>query len=986
MVGGTLSHTVTSGITLDSVAYPSPLTITTAGAVDTGAEEGAVALVATLSAGYVLNQGSMTGGVGVGGLGVDLGASTLVNDGRIAGGYGAAGEVYGVVYRYSSDGGVGGTAVDLAGGSLVNEALIVGGSGGAGLPFNPGGYPASSGGAGSDAVDVMSGSVMNSGTIRGGGAGFSGTTTLAAAGVGVDLNSGSVTNLGLITGGEGASSGASSAGAGAIGVSLAGGSLSNSGRIIGGQGGLNGSYGRATAGGAGGSGVALQEGSLTNNGTVIGGAGGGDLGPGGVGGAGGVGVDMAAGTLTNQGLIAGGAGAFGSYRYGPQGAGFGGLGATGLLLQGGGATNTGTIFGGNGGGTALYSYGGGGGSGVILAATSAVLTNDGLIVGGNAGYLYYYGGAPMGRGGGISGRGLLIEGGSLANGGTISGGSGGLGVYVMDGNVANDGLITGGIGINGTVNGGLYNGPNYPGGAGGTGIVVAGGAVTNAGTIAGGLGGDSTGQGGRGGTGAYIDSNVTNTGLIVGGDGHAGDGGRNGGNGAVMSVGTFTNAGTVAGGKGGDGAGAGGAGVGGTGGAGIYSFNFSGDLINTGTIMGGDAGNASPGFSTVAGGAGVAFHSGGTLTDGGFIGGGAGGTVTADAINFGNGAARLILDPGANFAGAVVASTLFQNVLELADPAAAGTITGLGDTIIGFGTIAFDPGATWLAAGGAAGIAAGQTIDGFHIGDTIELTGFVETGFTYVSDGLVLSGAGGTSETLGIQGSFTTTDFNVFSIGGNSIAELRPACFAAGTRIATDRGEVAVEALVVGDLVRVLLGGPPAPIIWIGRRFVDCTRHPKPTQVWPVRIRAGAFGPGQPRRDLFLSPDHALFVNEVLIPVRYLLSGKGIAQVPVDTVTYYHLELPEHDILLAENLPAESYLGVGDHAEFANGGAMFQQFRDFVPRMWDALGCAKLIVTGPELVAARRLIAARGARPAIGPQRQVSVIVPIGRATSIAGP
>ncbi len=67
----------------------------------------------------------------------------------------------------------------------------------------------------------------------------------------------------------------------------------------------------------------------------------------------------------------------------------------------------------------------------------------------------------------------------------------------------------------------------------------------------------------------------------------------------------------------------------------------------------------------------------------------------------------------------------------------------------------------------------------------------------------------------------------------------------------------------------------------------DCARHPKPRQVWPVRI-AGTFGAGQPHSDLFLSPDDAVYVKGVLIPIRHLINGSTIAQVPVDHVTYCH--------------------------------------------------------------------------------------------------
>ena len=48
--------------------------------------------------------------------------------------------------------------------------------------------------------------------------------------------------------------------------------------------------------------------------------------------------------------------------------------------------------------------------------------------------------------------------------------------------------------------------------------------------------------------------------------------------------------------------------------------------------------------------------------------------------------------------------------------------------------------------------------------------------------------------------------------------------------------------------------GPGEPIVWIGQRNVNCGRHPRPEAVWPVRVRAGALGPGRPVRDLFLPP------------------------------------------------------------------------------------------------------------------------------------
>src|ERR1019366_700567 len=126
-------------------------------------------------------------------------------------------------------------------------------------------------------------------------------------------------------------------------------------------------------------------------------------------------------------------------------------------------------------------------------------------------------------------------------------------------------------------------------------------------------------------------------------------------------------------------------------------------------------------------------------------------------------------------------------------------------------------------------------------------------------------------------------------------------------RIATVDGLVRVEDLRVEDVV-VTADGAFEPIVWIGQRAVNCERHPRPETVWPVRVQAGAFGANVPVRDLYLSPDHAVFVNDVLVPVKLLINGTSIAQVKQNRVTYYHVELPRHAVILAEGLTVESYL------------------------------------------------------------------------------
>jgi len=102
-----------------------------------------------------------------------------------------------------------------------------------------------------------------------------------------------------------------------------------------------------------------------------------------------------------------------------------------------------------------------------------------------------------------------------------------------------------------------------------------------------------------------------------------------------------------------------------------------------------------------------------------------------------------------------------------------------------------------------------------------------------------------------------------------------------------------------------------------------------------------------------------VFIDGVLVPVRYLVNGCTVAQVTVEAITYWHVELPSHDVLLAEGLPAESYLDTGNRAAFAGGSDPPMLHPDFALRIWESRACAKLVVDGPELVAARSWLLAR---------------------------
>jgi hypothetical protein len=144
--------------------------------------------------------------------------------------------------------------------------------------------------------------------------------------------------------------------------------------------------------------------------------------------------------------------------------------------------------------------------------------------------------------------------------------------------------------------------------------------------------------------------------------------------------------------------------------------------------------------------------------------------------------------------------------------------------------------------------------------------------------------------------------------------------FATGTSILTARGEVRVETLRDGDTIETV-SGAFQPVVFLGRRRVDCARHPRPRDVWPVRVQADAFADGVPRRDLLLSPGHTVYVDDVLVPIRYLINGETIRQEAT--------ELPGPDVIFAECLPCDSFPDGDNRSAFENGGPVMMLHPDF---------------------------------------------------------
>ncbi len=194
---------------------------------------------------------------------------------------------------------------------------------------------------------------------------------------------------------------------------------------------------------------------------------------------------------------------------------------------------------------------------------------------------------------------------------------------------------------------------------------------------------------------------------------------------------------------------------------------------------------------------------------------------------------------------------------------------------------------------------------------------------TAALDGLVFTPtAGQVAPGQTVTTTFTITDTDTANATATdnttTVVVTDTICFMPGTRVRVPNGEQAVESLAIGDLV-LTVEGEAKPVLWIGRQTVSRV-FADPLRVLPIRITAGALEENIPVRDLLVSPDHALLVCGVLIQAGALVNGSTIrreADVPT-ILTYYHVELADQALILAEGVPAETFVDTVDRMGFDN--------------------------------------------------------------------
>jgi hypothetical protein len=225
------------------------------------------------------------------------------------------------------------------------------------------------------------------------------------------------------------------------------------------------------------------------------------------------------------------------------------------------------------------------------------------------------------------------------------------------------------------------------------------------------------------------------------------------------------------------------------------------------------------------------------------------------------------------------------------------------------------------------------------------------------------AGGGDPTRTISWQVDDGFASSNLSNILTSTITET--AGYLQGTGILTERGEVGAEDLRIGDLAVTASGGLRA-IKWIGRRSYSARFARNNPDLVPIRFKAGSLADNVPARDLLVSPHHAMFLDDVLVPAEQLVNGATIVrETPTQDIHYFHIELDSHDVLIAEGAPSESFVDDASRAMFENA----REFHAFYPEAGppEALYCAPRVESGHCLDRIRRRLAARAGLAFVAP-------------------
>ena len=126
-----------------------------------------------------------------------------------------------------------------------------------------------------------------------------------------------------------------------------------------------------------------------------------------------------------------------------------------------------------------------------------------------------------------------------------------------------------------------------------------------------------------------------------------------------------------------------------------------------------------------------------------------------------------------------------------------------------------------------------------------------------------------------------------------------------------------VETLKRGDRLVTRDNGLKR-VMWIGGRTLSYADLAETPELRPILIRENAFGDSYPTRDLIVSPEHRFLVDqtvtsltkgnsEALVAACHLMDGQAVRPAAMLGVTYLHVMLSAHEVILANGNWTESF-------------------------------------------------------------------------------
>jgi len=263
------------------------------------------------------------------------------------------------------------------------------------------------------------------------------------------------------------------------------------------------------------------------------------------------------------------------------------------------------------------------------------------------------------------------------------------------------------------------------------------------------------------------------------------------------------------------------------------------------------------------------------------------------------------------------------------------TISGGGTFTIGSGATLVNAVISGIDSGGSVGgllvlqsgaVLNGVTSMGYKSRLDIDGVQYVSGAKTvYSGNTLTITDASGnmlwSGPVVGVPAASSASDFRVQPDSDGSLSIVYDKCFLKGTMIRTEKGECAVEDLAVGDRVAAFSDGKEIyrEIIWIGHRAATIRPGLHDDECgYPVRIVKDAFGENVPYKDLLVTPEHAIFLNNAFVPARMLVNGRSIYyDRSISHFEYFHVETDQHSIIWSDGALSESYLDTGDRLTFS---------------------------------------------------------------------